>query len=159
VPILWAQQPNPWRTFKLSTAIWLFAIPWSAITSAGLIADLTGPFGSWLSGLFLVPFVGIGIAMMLIPFFVAIAARNSVAAISKDSIFELTVLAGVRTRSYALADVTTVSCKERADGKGDIKIKFRADAAHAETFELVGIPDVQNVMLLLDGLRRTPQAA
>ncbi len=86
--VAWAGRPSAWHAFLLALPIWLFAIPWTAIsvvffTSAVAavigVAEIDGMEGAggWLFVLFSLPFLLIGLAMMSAPFWAARDARAS----------------------------------------------------------------------------------
>lgn len=133
--LLWAGQPNPRMALKGFIGIWLFAIPWTAFS----LFWETMAVGGWLFGtakglngwsglimvLFGLPFVGIGIVMLLGPVWAARAARRSIYVLTEQRLVLLTEnRSGVTVKSTFPRDIKSIEKSIHGDGTGSLKISF-----------------------------------
>jgi hypothetical protein len=136
--LVWAAQPNPRAYARGSWAISIFGVVFTAFAAFWIL--MAGGF-AWFAGgvisnhasgpgavfacfpLFGVPFLLIGVAMLLAPVWMRRAARRAAYAITDRRALvwqarpfgsELTV------RSFAPAELTQITRVERADGTGDL---------------------------------------
>ncbi|MDX2158121.1 MAG: hypothetical protein SFW09_16595 [Hyphomicrobiaceae bacterium] len=165
-PILWTGRPSALRAFLASLPIWLFAIPWTAFSLGWEYMAL----GGWLSGkpppspthsimgivfpLFGLPFVLIGIGMMLAPFAAWSRARRTVHAVSNHRFLTITVGRRLTVKSHATSSIVRTERIERRDGTGTLKvvtgIRRDSDGDRVEDTEvLIGIPEVRKVDRLI----------
>lgn len=174
--VRWYGRPNPSQAFWRTTPIWLFAIPWTVFSGymmLGLAAamifakvppnaagkiDAFIPVMGWIGVLFMVPFVVIGLAMMISPFWVWSVSRNTVYAVTDRRV--LTIATGRTTKITAidLRSIQMTERSERVDGSGTLKLVIGhgrdsdGDAVEKK-HDLFAIPEVRNVAALIDGLR------
>ena len=168
--LLWGGQPDPRRSFLRALPIWLFALPWTALslfweytTVVGMILEgFKGtPSGmGWFFALFGLPFLLVGIGMLGYPFWVARRARRCLHALTDIRL--VTLVAGrvpeIRSHDPALI----VSVVRRGGGcVGDLDIGFGfvrdSDGDNVEQKESwIGVPDAAGLEALLIG-RARPQ--
>jgi hypothetical protein len=134
--IHWADQPSPGRAALTTLPILLFAIPWTAISGFMLVMAIAGMIAGKAPGepghigtglgiffiLFLVPFVGIGLAMLSAPLWAWHTARHTVHAVTDKRL--LTIVEGrTRTVKSVLPEhIVTLERKERRDGSGILTV-------------------------------------
>ena len=157
--MLWAGQPSPRASFLKGLLSWWFAIPWTVFALAwegialGIFfaegaarPDGVGGVMAWVFPIFGLPFVIIGIGM-LVPFWAARKARRTVHVLT-----EKRLVTAVFGRELALTSldpkrILSVAKLESPDGSGTLTLSlgnFRdSDGASVEKLEhWIGVPDV-----------------
>jgi hypothetical protein len=138
--LLWAARPDRRIHALLSFAVWIFAIPWTAISLlfvAMPLASLYEAYAGYSIGapkgtptgiavfiaLFAAPFVAIGVGMLMVPWFTFRKGRRTLFVLTDR---RLTVLEGGRTVSVTNIrpeDISGFTRKERPDGRGTLVIE------------------------------------
>jgi hypothetical protein len=164
--LAWIQMPIPYFFTKESTVMFLFSIPWNAFVvfwicgAAGFkVPYFSSGFGFEYFPVFGVPFLFVGIAMLLAPLWTYRKALRTVYVISDRR--AITFDGGWTTtiRSYPPDKLTDVYRKERRDGTGDVVIARRVwrDAEGDRQSEELGFLRINNpkqVEQLLNSLAR-----
>jgi hypothetical protein len=163
--LLWIGKPNPTRIGRQSYGLYCFAVPWTAfalfwmVGASGMLFHPTrgpsGPIG-YIGPLFGLPFVGIGLAMLSAPYWIARKARSTIYAITDKR--AMIIVAG-KTRcveSYTRSDMTDIQRTELSDGSGDLVFarRFRASSdsstgMSATNIGFYGIPQVRAIERLM----------
>lgn len=131
-------------------AIWLFAIPWTAFalfwTSMAWLMTRSipnDPMGIFFP-LFGVPFILIGLGMMVSPFLRSLSAKFTVFGVTDQRVIRLFLRKSLRTESIEADQVGATTRTERADGSGSIRITVRHDASGRPTkFTLGPVADIR----------------
>ena len=166
--LLWAGQPNPKRFALRPVSILVFVcgVAWTASIASFIHGwydvpqrDFSGPHGLWrmhgiAASLFFVPFVLIGLGMMLSPVWHYIAAVRTVYAITPKRVFVMTGFRSRKVQSYTAREIGFIERTEHADGTGDLTFarkptKDSEGDPTVEEIQLVGIPEVRSVESLL----------
>jgi len=160
--LLWSGRPDPAR-LRAVFAIWFFAVPWTAfalfweamafmpwMASSHTPAGIQWSFGI-IFPLFGLPFIGIGLSMLWMPF----KARRKAA----QTIFGLTDRRILRVRkresaSVLFAQMGPIDVTADAEGYGSLRIQTgtRTDSDGdkvTERFDVMGVPDVARLEGLL----------
>lgn len=152
--VVWAGQPNADRVFRMGFLIYLFAIPWLAITTmigGGGAFMGGGLFGGFIT-LFMLPFYAIGFGMLAAPFWLRRQAKNTIYAVTDRRAFssQPTLLSGRTVRSFGPTELQQITRTERSDGSGDLvfqeHITRDSDGDRRVTRHgFMGIPNVRQV--------------
>jgi hypothetical protein len=173
--IRWLGRPSSRAAFSGGMLIWLFAVPWTAFAlfwTAGALGLLSiGKAAAkvsamnWAMGLFGLPFILVGLAMLAAPFGLARSARNTVHVITEKRLLTITANR-VHTRVKTLwpADLVSIERTERPDGSGSLKLVLGShrdsDGDKQTTSEAIGaVPDVRRAEQLLAAMRGDKRAA
>jgi hypothetical protein len=173
--LLWAARPDRRIHAVLSFGAWIFAIPWTAISLffaaipvATLYETYTGvsigapkgtPHGiAWLFAIFAIPFVLIGVSMLLAPFFTIRKGWRTLYVLTNR---RLAVLEGGRSVSVTNirpAEICGLSRKEGPDGRGTLIVHqgFERDSDGdrvEKKIELGVINDVRKVEAMVGALK------
>lgn len=175
-PMLWVGRPSASRTFVLAMGIWLFAVPWTAFSLGWEYMALQ----AWHSGkpssggtqavvgiiapLFGLPFVLVGLGMMLAPFWMWIKARKTIYVVSERRFACLTIGRSLSVKSFARGSIVRTERSERHDGSGTLKVvtgvALDGDGDRKEQTEtLYGIADVRKVERLIAPFANAGRAA
>jgi rhodanese-related sulfurtransferase len=128
----WAGRGSPSRAFYSVIGLWLFALPWTAVSllffAAALaallgIAEIEGAEGpmAWFFLLFSLPFVAIGAALLSAPFWAARDARRSVFLVTDRRVLKVCAEGGRSVKALAAAALRGVEAKIGHDGRGRVK--------------------------------------
>lgn len=120
--VQWMAQPKPRFFSPSTTAIFLFAIPWTGFAVFWMYGASSAPFGGF--SLFGVPFVLIGIGMLAIPFWVYYKSLNSIYAITNRRAMTIEGGRAFTIRSYPPEKLQDIYRRERENGFGDIIFAF-----------------------------------
>lgn len=162
--LLWAGMPRPVAAFRGAALLWLFAVPWMALTlfwEAAVVRlwyfqlpNGKGPppgFGLVLWGL---PFVLIGVVMMAVPYFAWRRAQRTVYVLTDKRLLFITHDRKRTVQSLNLRAITATARTEKSDGSGTLSISLAPyldsegdRTIHREFFH--GIRDVRAVEALL----------
>lgn len=148
-PIRWAGRPDAKRVALAAASKALFGIPFAAFavfwvwTAAKQSKDSFFP-------LFGIPFVLIGLGMLLAPLWKLVVAHRTVYVLTPKRLAIVEQRLAWTVKSVYPADVASIERTERTDGSGDLKIvtgwSKNADGQQVEKSEtLFGIPDVREV--------------
>ncbi len=164
--ITWMEQPIPSRMARKTLPIVLFAIPWTAFAVFWMAAagwgtakaeDGHGLFG--IFPLFGVPFVLIGIGMLLSPLWARRNARRSAYVITdrRAILFTAGWSGSVTVRSFGPDRLTDLRRRQHADGSGDLvfaqDIHRNSDGErHSADVGFLAIREVKAVEELIRGL-------
>lgn len=166
----WAGQPDRGRMARMGTCPALFGIPFTLFAlfwmgMAGGIGSIIGqsartvspgsPFGFFsLFGLFGVPFVLVGLGLMLSPLWLSLKAARTAYAVTNRRVllFEGSLWRGMTIRTLGAAQVGDRSRTQRADGSGDLVFNRLTSANYGSAgnyptakVAFYGIPDVKTV--------------
>lgn len=157
--IIWSETPKPRFFTPGSSATFAFAVVWT-LFSAFWIAGASGfqmpqfNRGEDLFPLFGVPFLLIGIGMLLTPIYTYRNAFKTVYVLTDRR--AITFVGGFRiaVRSFLPRELTTVYRKQGRDGSGDVifnakRWKDSEGSSHSEEIGFLGIDDVRSVEQLL----------
>lgn len=163
--ILWSARPSPSRMWPLF-GIWAFAVPWTAFALFWELMALSG----WLSGeapqggvewgigivfpLFGLPFVLVGIGMLLLPFYALRKAGHTHHAVTNRRLITVSRGRRIKVHSVFLDRIGPIERSEGKDGWGSIKVQThsRIDGEGdriTERFEMTAIPEVAKVERLI----------
>lgn len=162
--VFWAGQPRPGRHALRALPIALFGVPWTAFAvfwtvMASGIGGQAHEFG-WLFGLFGLPFVAIGIAMLGSPWWARRRAMATVYAITERRALILSGTRTLRTESHASEQFVEIHKTERSDGSGDLlflerTVRGRRGRVRSVPDGFWGVPDVRDAERFLRALRST----
>lgn len=171
--IRWTGRPGALRSFAWTSLIWLFAVPWTAFAlfwEAGVVGGLllgegapaAGSMGhamGWVMGLFGLPFILVGLGMMLLPFGVLRSAHRTVHVLTSKRLLTITEGRIKRVKSVFPDQIRSIERTERPDDSGNLRLilGYEKDSdgdTVTKTQDLVAIPDVRRVEGLLMELKR-----
>lgn len=175
--LLWAGQPDRGRMARLGTCPALFGIPFtlfalfwiaaatgigSLVGGAARASGAPGPFGFFgFFGLFGVPFVLVGLGLMLSPLWLTLKATRTAYAVTNRRVilFEGSLWRGTTVRTVAAGQLADRSRTQNPDGSGDLifnrltTVRYDSDGDRStRRVGFYGIPDVHGVD---DLIRRT----
>jgi hypothetical protein len=154
--ILWAAQDNPVTSFRRGFFVWLVGIPWSLVTAVGLFASSSGG-PSWFDVIFFTPFVGVGALLLSAPALGWVAAKTTIYGASAKTFYVVYYPLKKWGNAYDVRDLKMVTCTEKADGTGFVKLVFRnhANADSPTSIDLPhDMPDARRVADFFEDLRR-----
>lgn len=158
--ILWTGQPDAHRAMFQSGCLTLFGIPWTAfavfwtVMAAGGVQSIgKGSPWAWLFPLWGLPFIAIGIGMLLAPLWAWRHARNTAYVVTNKRILFITLGKFTKTQAF-LPSSDDLERSERADGTGDLTFlkQYGRDSDGDRTtnkMQFVGVPEVRRVETLL----------
>lgn len=163
--LIWADRPAPGRMVLSGLVLTAFGSVFAGFAAfwiAGAASATSGDSGVFaFFPLFGIPFLLVGLAIMLAPLWIWMSAKKTIYAISSD---RLVIIMGRRVRSFEPDEIDSLERREKADGSGDII--FRRDLVrshsrhHGRTRErkigFIGIPEVRRVE---DEIRRLKDRA
>lgn len=163
--ILWSAQPRANRLWG-GFGVWLFAVPWTvfALFWEGMAllpwaaSSKTPDAITWTFGIFMplfgLPFIAIGIGMMLTPVRAMRRARNTIYALTSKRLVRL--IAGRKSSFHSVFTdrIGPIERREGPDGWGNLRIETHShvDSEGSRTtdrFEMLGIPDVARLEKLI----------
>ena len=164
--ILWADRPNPSRMSTRTLPIMLFGIPFTGfavfwIVSAYSISNVGPSFGRTgidnFFPLFGIPFVLIGLGMLLSPLFAFHKGTKTVYALTNRRALIIEGGSSRSVKSYAFRDMENLERVERADSSGDLIFlretrRGTKGRTYTEPIGFFGVPDVRAVERTLRGL-------
>lgn len=176
--LFWAGVANPGRTALGALPVAIFGIPfagfalfWMSQAFRATHALASNTHNSFARGfsvfpLFGIPFLLIGLGVILTPLWAFLTGKNTVYAVTNRRVM---VISGVKSRavkSLTPADIASVDYRERPDGSGDIAIMtntFQNRGNNMSTqmkVALCGVPNVKQVadqvIALHTGARTSP---
>ncbi|MGV8125176.1 MAG: hypothetical protein AB2L14_35970 [Candidatus Xenobiia bacterium LiM19] len=157
--LLWLGRPNPIRAGLSTIGTFIFGIPWTAFAlfwtygAMGFnIKNLSkmGPMS--LFPLFGIPFILIGIGMLLSPVLVYLENKRTLYIITdrRAAIIAIKITGSKTVQSYRADDIGSIERDEKADGSGDIFfVKDSDDGGKvrrpSRTVAFFGVPEVRQV--------------
>jgi hypothetical protein len=159
----WVGQPDPGRVAMASMLLWGFALPWTAFSvhwvwGASQSKDPIFP-------LFGLPFVLIGIGMLLSPLWNFFKARRTLYVLTPKRLTVLEYFPKPKVRSAFPGQIVALERVQHRDGSGNLKIIFGwvkdSEGARTEKNEtLYGVPNVREVeKLIRELMERTTDAS
>lgn len=156
--LLWSGTPSPGEAASAALPGTLIGVPFTAFAafwmwSAWSIAPhAAGPFRFF--PLFGIPFMVIGLGMVLAPLWASLRARNTVYALTERRALIIVDGVGGGISSYARADMGELTRTERVDGRGSVFFAIRTSTTSRGFVKhtrvgFIGIPDVRNVERLI----------
>lgn len=123
--MLWCGKPDPKSMARKGLVIFFFAIPWTAFAVFWMFAAAGFSIPNFDEGwdwfpLFGVPFVLIGFAMMLAPFWMRLKGAHTIYAVTNQRALIITTGKSKTVKSYTNEDIGAIEKKEKPDGSGDI---------------------------------------
>lgn len=163
--LLWSGRPDPSR-LRAIFGIWFFAVPWTAfalfweaMALLPWLASTHTPLGiQWSFGiifpLFGLPFIGIGLTMLWMPFKARRKAAQTIFGLTDRRIVRVTAGATRESASVLFAQMGPIDVTADADGYGSLRIQTgtRLDCDGdkvTERFDVMGVPDVARLEGLL----------
>lgn len=164
--IRWVGMSPAGRMFLYSTPVWLMGIPWLAFSlfwEATVIGGLFGLKGAprgmpsgmgWVMALFGLPFIAIGIGMVLAPFWAARKARHTAYVLTDKRLLTITAGRSTTVRSVDPRRIVAVEYTKRTDGSGniDLTLGFARDSdgdTVTKSERLWAVPDVVRLETML----------
>lgn len=163
--LLWSGRPDPSR-LRAVFAIWFFAVPWTAFAlfweAMALLpwmASSHTPLGiQWSFGiifpLFGLPFIGIGLGMLWMPFKARRKAAQTIYGLTDRRMLRVTAGSKRESASVLIGQMGPIDVTADADGYGTLRIQTgtRLDSDGdkvTERFEVLGVPGVNRLEGLL----------
>jgi hypothetical protein len=173
--LLWSGPANPGRSAMSALPAAFFGIPftgfaffWMSTAYRGT-HNLANHHNALASGfsvfpLFGLPFLLIGLAMILAPLGVYLKGRSGVYAVTNRRVMLITGTTTRSVKSITPADITEVDHRERPDGTGDVLIRTNSvmrtnNGTTQITVGLYGVPNVKEVAGLVMKLHAQPVAS
>lgn len=176
--IVWAGQPSPGRAMRSALPVLLFAIPWTAFSvfwtaMAGGMAWLSGdgPSAEGMFALFGLPFILVGIGMLLSPYWAWRRAQKTMYLVTNQrAIVGTSARDGFTIAGYLPDELADLTLTVRKDGSGSIDLRSDARRATEQAStsspripfppgRFADIPDVEKVFDRLRHLARSGSAA
>jgi Bacterial PH domain len=173
--LYWTGVANPARAAVAALPAALFGIPFAGFAAFWITAAYHGTHAVHKSGsaftgafnffpLFGVPFLLVGLGVILAPLWAYLNGRNTVYAVTNQRVM---VISGSGTRSVKSctpADIVSVDYRERPDGSGDVLIRTTAqtrtnNSISQVTVALCGVPNVKEVARQVMNLHAQRSAA
>jgi hypothetical protein len=158
----WTGIADPRRAFTSALPAALFGIPfagfalfWISAASGGTHAmsrsstnSVTHAFSFF--PLFGIPFLLVGLGIVLAPLWAYLSALNTVYAVTNQRVMVITGTTTRTVKSCTPADIVSVDHRERTDGSGDVLIRTNAvtrtnNSVSQVTVGLLGVPNVREV--------------
>lgn len=163
--LLWSGRPDPSR-LRAVFAIWFFAVPWTAFAlfweAMALLpwmASSHTPLGiQWSFGiifpLFGLPFIGIGLGMLWMPFKARRKAAQTIYGLTDRRMLRVTAGSKRESASVLIGQMGPIDVTADANGYGTLRIQTgtRLDSDGdkvTERFEVLGVPGVNRLEGLL----------
>lgn len=170
--LLWSGRPDPAR-LRAPFLIWFFAVPWTAfalfweaMAFLPWLGSTHTPLGiQWSFGiifpLFGLPFIGIGLTMLWMPFKVRRKAATTIFGLTDRRIVRVTAGRKRESASVMLDQMGPIDVSADADGYGSLRIQTgtRTDSDGdkvIDRFEVLAVPDVARLESLLLERRALP---
>lgn len=164
--VRWAGQPAPLASMASALPALVFGIAWSGFMVNFMVGwygvpmhDVSGPGGLFgfhgiLASLFFIPFIAIGIGMLVSPLLAYLAARATVYGITDRRVLIVKFGYGRRVQSFGKADISKIERTERANGSGNLAFaqeSYRDSDGDRRIRDVrfLGIPEVRGVERIL----------
>lgn len=163
--LLWSGRPDPAR-LRAAFAIWFFAVPWTAfalfweamtflpwMASTHTPAAITWSFGI-IFPLFGLPFIGVGLGMLWMPFKVRRRAARTIYGLTDRRMLRVSAGTKRESASVMLDQMGPIDVSADADGHGSLRIQTGTHTDSegdkvTERFEVLCVPDVARLETLL----------
>ncbi len=167
--VVWSGQPNPTRFAMQRLPIFIFSIPWTAFAVFWVYAASGFQFPPDFSNggfaffpLFGVPFVLVGLGLMLSPVYAYINAFKTIYIVTDKSIRILKNGGTKKVEIYTASDIEKIERKEKSDGSGNIIFSHNTSFTSKGNIQrtpigLYGIPDVRTVEQYITAIRRSAE--
>lgn len=155
--LLWAGRPDPRRSMLGASWALLFGVPWTAITGGMMAAALASAFGvgdikgasGWSAFaifLFTVPFVLIGLVLVLAPYWVWREAQRSGCLVTDQRVLMLTEGASPKVKALAGRILRGAETVLHKDGAGTVKAlgpvgRDSEGAPKTDDIAMIGVKD------------------
>jgi hypothetical protein len=173
--LLWSGPANPGRSAMSALPAALFGIPFAGFAFFWMSTAYRGthnlanhhnalPGAFSVFPLFGLPFLLIGIGLVLSPIFVYLKGRSGVYAVTNRRVMLITGTTSRSVKSIIPTDIAEVDHRERPDGTGDVLIRTNSvvrtnNGTTQITVGLYGVPNVKDVAGLVMKLRAQPVAS
>jgi hypothetical protein len=161
--LYWTGTADPRRAALSALPASIFGIPFAAFalfwitqayhaTSAMSKSNNAFAKGFSVFPIFGVPFLLIGLGIILAPLWAFLKGANTVYAVTNQRVMIITGSGNRSVKSLMPADIVSIDHRERPDGSGDIAITTNAVIRSSNNFTsqvkvaLCGIPDVKQVV-------------
>jgi hypothetical protein len=159
----WTGTADPRRAALASLPAAIFGVPfagfalfWISVASRATHAVSKSPHNSFVGGfsvfpLFGVPFLLIGMTMVLAPLWALLKAKSTVYAVTNRRVMVISGSKNRSVKSFTPADILSVEHRERPDGSGDIVLMTNPlmrtgnNLPSQMKIALCGIPNVKQV--------------
>lgn len=171
--LLWSGTASAGRSAISALPVAFFGIPfagfaffWMSMAYRGT-SHLASSHNAFASGfrvfpLFGLPFLVIGLGIVLSPLWVFLKGRNGVYAVTNRRVMLITGTNTRAVKSLLPADIAEVDHRERPDGSGDVLIRTNSimrtnnNMPTQVTIGLYGVPNVKEVAAIVMKLRTQP---
>lgn len=173
--LLWSGPANPGRSAMSALPAALFGIPFAGFAFVSMSTAYRNthnlanhhdglPGGISAFPLFALPFLLIGLGVMLMPLWVYLKGRSGVYAVTNRRVMLISGTSTRSVKSITPTDIAEVDHRERSDGTGDVLIRTNTvvrtnNGTTQITVGLFGVPDVKEVAGLVMKLRAQPVAS
>lgn len=164
--LLWTGRPSSKRMMMPSIATFGFGVVWTSFIvnfiymwHNNVPKNVQGPVGLFgmqgiLSNLFFVPFIVIGVGMLLSPIWYYLKAKRTVYSVTDKRVLIVQNRRSRKVQSYGPSEIGDIERTERADGAGDLTFARRGyrdsdGDQRSQDIQFVGIPNVRSVEKLL----------
>jgi hypothetical protein len=138
--VVWSGQPLAQKSAKGTIPVVMFGIPWTAFA---LFWTWGASKGSFMFGLFGVPFVLIGLGMLSSPVWAMRSARGSAYIITNRRALIITkTVNGVSVRTIHTSQMKNLERTQAADGSGNISFSLKDNE---QSLSFTAIADVAGV--------------
>ncbi len=174
--LYWTSTADPRRAALNALPASIFGIPFAGFalfwttqayhaTSAMSKSNNAFAKGFAVFPIFGVPFLLVGLGIILAPLWAFLKGGNTVYAVTNQRIMIITGSGNRSVKSYTPADIVSVEHRERPDGSGDIAITTNAIIRSSNNFTsqvtvaLCGVPNVKQVVQQVMALHTQRPAA
>jgi hypothetical protein len=173
--LLWSGPANPGRSAMSALPAALFGIPFAGFAFFWMSAayrgthNLANQHNTVASGfsvfpLFGLPFLVIGLGLILAPLLVYLKGRSGVYVVTNRRVMLITGTTSRSVKSIIPTDIVEVDYRERPDGRGDVLIRTNSvirtnNGTTQITVGLYGVPNVKEVAGLVMKLHAQPIAS
>ena len=118
--VLWAGQPVAKRVAMAAFKLWLFFIPWTALTLFMFKEVYETSEGEFIPQVFLIPFILIGVWMLLTPIRKWFNARKIVYVVTNKRVMTIEANRQINIQSIEADKISILEKKMYSDGAGDL---------------------------------------
>jgi len=165
--LVWVAQPDAKLAVRKVYLIWLFAIPWSALSFSAFAMSLTGVWQALFSApaitagaapqslgmavffvFFLLPFVGLGLLLLGAPFYVRKLLGRTAYAVTDQRVLSLTLGKKIKFEAVDAHTIGPIAKTLYPNGSGTLAIEIGVSRDSdgdkvIDKFTLEHVPDVQ----------------
>lgn len=159
--VMWSVQPLRGAFVKRTIPFVFFGLVWLGILSTFVFDTLGTPENTgsadWGTKLFMIPFILVGLGMLMAPFWAMKNAKQTVYIITDRRALTVHKIAGNNViKSYLPNQLQNLTRVQRSDGSGDIifgsETIYIKRQARQRSFGFKGVPQVKQVEDLLETL-------